>query len=80
MKMDILLAEGIGYFQWHLQKAGAFKSDSSDFWAFHSTESWENVVNSFENLSCRHTVNGFDLIKTTEMKNGMKNYVFLIIY
>jgi hypothetical protein len=78
--MDILLAEGIDYFLGHLEEFGAIRSDVSNFWAFHSTEQWDSIVILFNGLPCSYLVHGFDLIRTTKMKNGQTNYVFLIVY
>ncbi len=78
--IDILTAEGIGYFENDLKDKGGFVFENSNgfIYAIHSNMTWPQTVDKIiDYLSCRwHIFGNPELLKTTKMKNGKTNYVF----
>lgn len=79
--MDILRAEGLGYFEQQLNEINGFESDIHyNLYAIHSNETWEIVEEEIKALSMFWFLfEDVKLIKETKIKNGMTNYIFKTI-
>ena len=76
---SITEAEGICYFFDHAEEAGMIVSDKTNFCAMHTDLSWDDCLNNIlEKIRYRELVYGFKYIKTTKMKDGRNNHIFIV--
>jgi len=75
---DILVTEGICMFYDNMEEIGVITSDNSDFLAIHTDLEWKDIKDKIENLRLREMVGEIKFVKTTAMKNGFNNHIFVV--
>ena len=73
--------EGIGYFFDHAEESGVITSEESIFCAIHTELEWDECKDSIlDKIRYREMIEDFKYIRTTKMKNGLNNHVFIVVY
>ncbi len=76
--MDILMAEGEGYFEHQIEEMGGIcHMHECGIFAYHTSENWASVVDKVKSLGMFiFLYSKVKLLKTTKTKTGLNNYVF----